>query len=47
MSEKGYYTTKYEDFNHSWGYGAGISTALLFVADELHELNKTIKKMIK
>ena len=40
---------KYDDElnHHSWGEAVGISRALIFIANELAELNKTLKQMSK
>jgi len=38
---------KYELKGHSWGEAAGISKALIFIANELSDLNKNIEKLVK
>ena len=41
--KKGYYDERIT--NHSWGEALGISRTLIFIANELHELNKSLKKI--
>jgi len=43
---KGKYDRELND-SQSWGYCLGISDILTHIANELAELNKNIKKMVK
>lgn len=43
----GNYSNLWDRYKHLWGTVAGLSRSLIYIADELHELNKNYKKSLE